>query len=150
MLDHPVESKREPATAVVLLRADGAALLQHRDEKPGLPNPGLWVFPGGHCEPGESMESCARREFLEETAYHCRELTALATLDALPVDGFPPVDLTVFWTMYDGVQQVRCLEGQALRFVARSAAGQYAIRDFLVRLWDLALGAAQARKSDTK
>jgi len=38
---------------VVLLRDDNSALLQLRDNKPGLNAAGLWVFPGGHCEPGE-------------------------------------------------------------------------------------------------
>jgi len=59
---------------VVLLRDDNAALLQLRDNKPGLNAAGLWVFPGGHCEPGESLEDGARREFLEETGYVCAAL----------------------------------------------------------------------------
>src|SRR5207244_7304545 len=54
---------------VVLLRDDNSALLQLRDNKPGLNAAGLWVFPGGHCEPGESIEAGARREFREETGY---------------------------------------------------------------------------------
>src|SRR5439155_24976223 len=44
---------------VVLLRDDNAALLQLRDNKPGLNAAGLWVFPGGHCEPDESLEAGA-------------------------------------------------------------------------------------------
>ncbi|PYM15194.1 MAG: hypothetical protein DME18_04840, partial [Verrucomicrobia bacterium] len=64
---------------VVLLRDDHAALLQLRDNKPGLRAAGRWVFPGGHCQSGESIEDCARREFLEETDYVCGELRPLTS-----------------------------------------------------------------------
>src|SRR2546426_11810314 len=64
---------------VVLLRPDGSALLQLRDNKPGLNAAGQWVFPGGHCDPGEPLEDGARREFLEETAYRCADLRLLTT-----------------------------------------------------------------------
>src|SRR5256885_7870725 len=60
---------------VVLLRDDNSALLQLRDNKPGLNAAGLWVFPGGHCEPGESIEAGARKEFREETGYECGGLS---------------------------------------------------------------------------
>jgi 8-oxo-dGTP pyrophosphatase MutT (NUDIX family) len=138
MRDHPIHAGNATVGGIVLLRADGAALLQHRDDKPGLPHAGLWVFPGGHCEPGESVEACARREFLEETAYLCDALDELQTIRELAVEGFPPIHLTVFWARYDGVQAVRCLEGQALAFIERAHAGRYPMPDYLIRLWDLA------------
>ena len=72
---HPVRA----VGGVVLLREDNAALLQLRDNKPGLNAAGLWVFPGGHCEPGESLEAGARREFREETGYDCGELAWVTT-----------------------------------------------------------------------
>lgn len=129
--------------AIFLLRADGAALLQHRDDIPGLPHAGLWVPPGGHCEDGESLERCARREFEEETTYRCGELTWLATFDNLVVEDRAPFDLGVYWAVYDGVQTVRCLEGQALEFVERNAAVGYPIPGYLVDLWDRVLTASQ-------
>lgn len=139
MRDHPIHVRSPRVGGIVLLRADGAALLQHRDKKAGLPHAGLWVFPGGHCEPGERFDECARREFLEETAYDCGELYELETIPQLSVEGFPAIQLTVFWARYDGVQPVRCLEGQALAFIERPDANQYPMPDYLLRLWDLAL-----------
>jgi 8-oxo-dGTP pyrophosphatase MutT (NUDIX family) len=139
MRDHPIHSGTRRVTGVVLLRGDGAALLQHRDNIPGLPHAGLWVFPGGHCEPGESADVCARREFVEETEYRCEQLHELDTIRGLSVEGFPAIELTVFWSRYDGRQPYRCLEGQALAFVERSRADDHPIPDYLLRLWDLAL-----------
>ena len=139
MRDHPIHSGSARVGGIVLLREDGAALLQHRDDKPGLPHAGLWVFPGGHCESGEVFDACARREFLEETGYRCGEIHALETLHNLSVEGFPAIQLTVFWSRYDGVQPVTCLEGQALAFIARRDADRHPMPDYLLRLWDVAL-----------
>ena len=33
---------------------------------------GLWCLPGGHMDPGESVEECCVREVLEETGLHIR------------------------------------------------------------------------------
>lgn len=131
--------------AVLLLREDGAALLQHRDEKPGLPHAGLWVPPGGHCEPGESAEACARREFTEETAYSIGDgLHYLTRFVDDYIEGPPVSWLTVFWARYDGVQQPVCLEGQELVFVKRERAPALQVPEYLVRVWDSAIGAQKS------
>ena len=151
MLDHPIHSGHARVGGIALLRADGAALLQHRDDKPGLPHAGLWVFPGGHCEPGESIEACAQREFFEETGYRCGALNELHTIRDLSVEGFPPVQLTVFWSRYDGVQPVHCFEGQALSFIERSEAHRHPMPDYLLHLWDMARSkAADMSEEHTK
>ena len=134
--------KRKRVAGIVLLRdPDGAALLQHRDDKPGLPHANLWVPPGGHCADDEVWEGCAAREFLEETGYRCQNLRLLAELNIDDIPFSPPMQLQVFWDVYDGHQTVTCHEGQALEFVPRSRALQLAVPEYLVNLWDLALSA---------
>lgn len=45
---------------------DNTLLVYKRDEKPGLPFPGMWDFPGGGREGTETPEDCALRELYEE------------------------------------------------------------------------------------
>lgn len=50
--------------AVALVDADGRVLLAERPEGKSLA--GLWEFPGGKVEPGETPEACLIRELREE------------------------------------------------------------------------------------
>lgn len=137
-----VTTVRKRIGGVILLReADGAALLQHRDDKPGLPHANVWVPPGGGCDEGESTSACAARELFEETAYRSDHLRFLAEIDLDDVRYAPPLRLTLFWDVYDGVQPIVCHEGQAVAFVPRERAPEIAIPVYLVELWDRALAA---------
>ena len=127
--------------AIWVLRRDGAALLQHRDDKPGLRQAGMWVPPGGHADSGESMPDCARRELREETEYDAPDLRFLMSLDRTYEDG-AEAQVTIFWCWYDEVQSIVCHEGQELAFVERSAAANYPIPAFLLDVWDAAIAAA--------
>jgi 8-oxo-dGTP pyrophosphatase MutT (NUDIX family) len=127
---------------ILLLTEDDRALFQHRDDKPGLNHAGRWVPPGGHAHPGEDIENCARREFLEETEYRCEELHYLTRFDDRV--GGSVIDLTMFWARYDGRQAIVCREGQALEFIARDAFGGRDIPPYLVEIWDAAIAAARA------
>jgi 8-oxo-dGTP diphosphatase len=51
-------------SAVALIDADGRVLLAQRPE--GKPMAGLWEFPGGKVEPGETPEAALIRELKEE------------------------------------------------------------------------------------
>jgi mutator protein MutT len=52
-------------TAAVI-ECDGRVLVTRRLR--GTHLEGFWEFPGGKCEPGESLEACLRRELREELA----------------------------------------------------------------------------------
>jgi 8-oxo-dGTP diphosphatase len=124
---------------VALLREDNSALMQLRDDKPGLNAAGLWVFPGGHCETGESAESAARRELLEETGYACDKIWWVGSFPSPSDDGRVLYDLQIFAGRYDGVQPVRCYEGQRVAFVPREQASLYPMPQYVPHVWDLAI-----------
>lgn len=63
-----------PAVSVALLRA-GEVLLVRRGRAPSR---GLYAFPGGRIEPGETVEEAARRELIEETGLAAGDLAVLA------------------------------------------------------------------------
>ena len=56
-------------TAAVIER-DSRVLLTRRLK--GTHLEGYWEFPGGKCEPGESLSACLRRELREELAIDAR------------------------------------------------------------------------------
>ncbi len=121
-----------------MLREDGAALLQHRDDIPTISDPGLWVFPGGHLEQSETPREGAAREMEEETCYRCHNLRPLIRLE------IEEGTLLFFWENYDGRQRVACREGQSLEFVDRRKVDSLPKQSYLTYVFDLAL-AAQRR-----
>lgn len=54
-------------------------LIQRRNP----PDAGLWGFPGGHVEPGETALAAAARELLEETGVTARPLDYLDNIDMI-------------------------------------------------------------------
>jgi 8-oxo-dGTP diphosphatase len=71
---------RVPAVSIVIENRQGEILLLLRDDKPTIPHPNHWTLVDGKVEEGETPESAAHREMLEE----------------IGVD----IDLT-FWKRYD-------------------------------------------------
>lgn len=63
-----------PAVSVALVE-DGRFLLVRRGRPPSQ---GLYAFPGGKVEPGETLLDAARRELLEETGLEAGDLVAVA------------------------------------------------------------------------
>ena len=82
--DHPAPSVPTLlVSAVVLVDADGRVLLAQRPE--GKSMAGLWEFPGGKVEAGETPEAALIREIGEELAIDTAE-RCLAPLIAVIQD----------------------------------------------------------------
>lgn len=69
------EDKPQVRVAVALVARDGRWLVARR--RHGVHLGGVWEFPGGKCEPGETPAETAVRELLEECAVRATALRAL-------------------------------------------------------------------------
>lgn len=72
---------RRPVAGAVLLRSDGATLLQHRDNIATISNPGKWSLFGGGLEAGESATDGMLRELQEEIGARPQSYRPLITLE---------------------------------------------------------------------
>jgi len=84
----------------VIVLKDGRVLL---GERRGSHGAGTWALPGGHLDFGESVESCAKRETLEETGLLLdRVVLGPFSNDAFMVSGKHYVTLFVLAACPDG------------------------------------------------
>jgi 8-oxo-dGTP diphosphatase len=71
-----------PAVIAVVIHEDRALLVRRANP----PDAGLWGFPGGKIEFGETVQAAAVRELLEETGVHAEAQDVITTLDILVPD----------------------------------------------------------------
>ena len=100
--------------AVALIDPDGRVLLAQRPE--GKPMAGLWEFPGGKVEPGETPEAALIRELHEELGIdtHASCLAPL-TFASHSYDDFHLLMPLFICRRWKGIAQPR--EGQRLAWV---------------------------------
>lgn len=79
-----IRAAARPVAAVlaVVRRGDQIALVRRAN----APDAGLWGFPGGKIEHGETMFQAAERELREESGLEGRATKVLCTLDAIGPD----------------------------------------------------------------
>ncbi|MER2533730.1 MAG: NUDIX domain-containing protein [Rhizobiaceae bacterium] len=97
--------------SVALVRGDTVLLVRRGRE----PSRGLYAFPGGRVEPGETPEAAARRELMEETGLAAGTLTPLRRL--LVGDAETGFDLQVFGADYVGGEPLAADDAEDARFV---------------------------------
>jgi len=76
---------------------------------------GLWEFPGGKVEPGETLEQGLLRELKEELGIEVSQTSPLLQVHHDYGDKRVLLDVCVVWTF---TGKARGLEGQALQWVA--------------------------------
>jgi 8-oxo-dGTP diphosphatase len=100
--------------ACALVDADGRVLLTQRPE--GKKLAGLWEFPGGKVEPGETPEEALIRELSEEIGVTTKEAClAPLTVASHSYDEFHLLMPLFVCRRFEGT--ARGLEGQALKWV---------------------------------
>ncbi len=109
-------------SAVALIDVDGRVLLAQRPE--GKSMAGLWEFPGGKVEHGETPEVALIRELQEELGIDTwASCLAPLTFASHSYDTFHLLMPLFACRKWDGVPQSR--EGQALKWVAARDLNQY-------------------------
>jgi 8-oxo-dGTP diphosphatase len=108
--------------ACALVDADGRILLAQRPEGKSLA--GLWEFPGGKVEPGESPEEALIRE-LEEELGIVTKVACLAplTFASHSYDGFHLLMPLFVCRRFEGIPSGR--EGQAIKWVRPNGLRDY-------------------------
>jgi mutator protein MutT len=97
--------------AAAIVERAGTFLVTRRPK--GVHLEGLWEFPGGKCEPGESHEACLRRELREELGSDLRVLGEIFRVSHSYADRV--VELHFF--RCDMLEEPRPLIGQDIRWV---------------------------------
>ncbi|MBM6596560.1 NUDIX hydrolase [Microvirga pudoricolor] len=83
MTDPPSVAMPIAAVIAVVVRQDRVLLVRRANP----PDAGLWGFPGGKIELGETVAAAALRELAEETAVEARTEAVMTTLDVFEKDG---------------------------------------------------------------
>ncbi|MFV0474963.1 MAG: (deoxy)nucleoside triphosphate pyrophosphohydrolase [Pikeienuella sp.] len=108
--------------AVALIDRDGRVLLARRPEGKSLA--GLWEFPGGKVEPGETPEAALIRELHEELGIGTwRSCLAPLSFASHSYEDFHLLMPLFACRKWEGVASPR--EGQELKWVRPGALGDY-------------------------
>ncbi len=99
---------------LLVFDAKNRILLQLRDQKTTIKNPGVWSIPGGRVHLGETIDNSARRELSEETGLVVKKFSWLGS-QSFGLNG-GSINVHFYATKLFGKYKVECFEGQKMEF----------------------------------
>ena len=105
----------------IIVDKDGKILIGQRPEGKALA--GLWEFPGGKIEDGESIEQCIKREIFEELNVQCEVGEFLLTVSRSYEHG--DFQLMVYLAKIIDVENLKANVHQNLRWVTANEMNNY-------------------------
>lgn len=104
-----------------------------------------WAPIGGSVDEGEDPMTAAIRELEEETGYKTSHLNFLESkVRPHPVVGQHLA--YIYWCIYDGVQELKCLEGLESKFIPIDEAMNLQLTPYLRELLPKAIEAYRAQR----
>ena len=112
---------RQPiAVAAGLIFRRGKLLITQRPSGSHLA--GLWEFPGGKCEAGETLPECLQREIFEELGVAVNVCACVETLE----HDYPEKTVKLSFFLCElAVGEPEGKEGQAIAWISPSQLGDY-------------------------
>ena len=98
-----------------VVERDGRFLVTRRLDHGHLP--GVWEFPGGKCEPGESHEVCLARELMEELGVRAIVGDEIVVIE----HAYPDRTVRLHFRRCEVVGEPQALLGQQFQWIARDA-----------------------------
>jgi ADP-ribose pyrophosphatase YjhB (NUDIX family) len=115
----------------ILVDPDGRFILQHRDDKPDIVNPGLWGSFGGVVEPYETPEAGFRREIKEELELEFGDVTPYGVYAYTPKNAAGEMLIYVFAARVDApVESLVLHEGQGVGAFALDELPEKTVPDY--------------------
>ena len=99
-----------------------AAVIEQNDHflvtrrQAGVPLEGYWEFPGGKCDPGESLTTCLARELREELAVRADVQSEILSTN----HDYPDLRVELHFLRCEIMEKPAAQQGQELRWVSRA------------------------------